>query len=469
MTLRISHCRYYGMTTTSSATADQETSYRQKASDAIRDLLMEFECQPILFVGSGIPQRYFGAPTWRNLLKSLATALPNGEQQFDYLRQKHEDDPVKVGTELSELFFEWAWKEGKSNFPDEFFKSNTRKDTFIKYMACDLLSSMTPPSTKDIKGFDREISSLSDIKPHAIITTNYDLFLETVFDGYAPVTGQTILKYNTNSFGEIFHIHGDISDPSSIVLTKSDYDEWTERKKYVSAKLLTYFAEHPVFIFGYGLGDDNVKAIMRDIGELVADESGLIPNVYQIIWQADPVGKHPPDQAIFSVDGKDYRTRAIYTNELKWIFDALKSQSALTSINPKLVRALAARTMKLIRHDIPSGSVAVDYDVLERVAQDKDELPKLLGITVVDNPNQSHPYTITQVATRLGLKNWQEVNKVLNRIKEEKGTDLRSFDNRYHCKIKTGTKETSNTRKWSHEAVDLISNIIQGNDYEITI
>lgn len=131
---------------------------------------------------------------------------------------------------------------------------------------------------------------------------------------------------------------------------------------------------------------DRAKAIRRDIGELVADENGLIPNVYQIIWRPEAIEKHPPDQSIFAVEGREFRIRAIHTNDFDWIFKALKSQSALTSINPKLVRALAARTMKLIRHDIPSGSVQVDYDVLERVAGEKDFLPKLLGITVIDNP-----------------------------------------------------------------------------------
>lgn len=448
---------------------DDAVSYRQKASDAVRDLLLEFECQPILFVGSGLPQRYFGAPTWRNLLKLLSDALPAGAQNFDYLRQKFDDDPVQIGSELALQYFEWAWRDGKQNFPDELFSSAASKDCFIKYAACQILAELTPNSLDEMPDFAKELSSLSDIKPHAVITTNYDMFLEIVFDGYAPITGQTILRYNTNSFGEIFHIHGDSSSPSTIVLTKADYDEWREKKKYISAKLLTYFAEHPVFIFGYGLGDENVKAIMRDIGELVADADGLIRNVYQVIWQAEPVGRHPPDQAVFSVDGKEYRTRAIYTNDLKWIFDALKSQSALSSINPKLVRALAARTMKLIRHDIPSGSVAVDYDVLERVAQNQDELPKLLGITTIDNPNQSHPFTLSQVAARLKLKNAQAANKIVNQIKLSKGVDLRSTDNKYHCKIKTGTKDKSFSRKWSHDALALFQAHIDKDNYDIAI
>jgi hypothetical protein len=212
-----------------------------------------------------------------------------------------------------------------------------------------------------------------------------------------------------------------------------------------------------------------VKAILRDIGELVADENGLIPNVYQIIWRPDAVEKHPPDQSIFAVEGREFRIRAIHTNDFDWIFKALKSQSALTSINPKLVRALAARTMKLIRHDIPSGSVQVDYDVLERVAGEKDFLPKLLGITVIDNPNQSHPYTLTQLSQRIGLPNWQAANHLLNRIKDEKGIDLRSSDNRYHCKIKTGNKASSMARKWSHEGVALLKKVQEGDEYEVTL
>lgn len=447
---------------------EQELSYRQKADAAVRDLLLEFECQPILFVGSGLSRRYFGAPNWHELLKAIFNRIPDGPDTYEYLRQKHDDDPVAIGSVLSDMVFEWAWKEARSEFPEEFFNSKVSKDSFLKHLACQHLAQITPAIAhiKDA-ATQKELEALADIKPHAIITTNYDLFLEQVFDGYEPISGQTILRYNTNSFGEIFHIHGDVSDPTSIVLTKRDYDEWTEKKKYVSAKLLTYFAEHPVFIVGYGLNDPNVKAILRDIGELVADDNGLIPNVYQIIWRPDPIEKHPPDQSIFAVEEREFRIRAIHTNDFDWIFKALKSQSALTSINPKLVRALAARTMKLIRHDIPSGSVQVDYDVLERVAGEKDFLPKLLGITVIDNPNQSHPYTLTQVSQRIGLPNWQAANHLLNRIKDEKGIDLRSSDNRYHCKIKTGNKASSMTRKWSHEGVALLKKVQDGEEYDV--
>jgi len=61
--------------------------------------------------------------------------------------------------------------------------------------------------------------------------------------------------------GEIFKIHGCITDPAGIVLTDDDYEDWNNKKKYLSAKLLTYFLEHPVLIIGYSAQDPNVLSI----------------------------------------------------------------------------------------------------------------------------------------------------------------------------------------------------------------
>ncbi len=47
--------------------------------------------------------------------------------------------------------------------------------------------------------------------------------------------------------------------PLSLVLTQGDYEAFETDKKYLSAKLLTYFAEHPLLFIGYGANDPNIR------------------------------------------------------------------------------------------------------------------------------------------------------------------------------------------------------------------
>ncbi|KAB0266597.1 hypothetical protein FEZ63_13240 [Microvirga brassicacearum] len=253
-----------------------------------------------------------------------------------------------------------------------------------------------------------------------------------------------------------------------MVLTESDYQDFAYKKKYVSAKLLTYFAEHPVFIFGYGFNDPNVRSIIEDVGELIADADGFIDNIFYVKWgdSVDTKSSFQDEHVIFST-GSQFRVRAIVTNDFDWLFSELGASQELKSINTKLVRSLAARTYKLIRSDIPRGSIEVNYDALERVVDNEDELPRLLGIVQANNTNLTHPLTLTQVGQRLGGKGWHVAGKLLDRIKSEKGIDIRRSDNRYHCKIKIG--RSAETRKWSSSTIDLLRKVDSGEEYTIQL
>lgn len=82
------------------------SSYQLEADSAIRDLLLEFECQPILFVGSGLSKRYFGAPNWLELLGIIFERTGKSKEDFEYYRQKFNNDPIEIGDVLSEIIFE---------------------------------------------------------------------------------------------------------------------------------------------------------------------------------------------------------------------------------------------------------------------------------------------------------------------------------------------------------------------------
>jgi hypothetical protein len=207
--------------------------------------------------------------------------------------------------------------------------------------------------------------------------------------------------------------------------------------------------------------------LLRDIGRIAADDSGLIANVAQIVWHAELKGG--ASQSEFVVDdeddGRQYRLRIFNVTSLSDVYEVLSARHELKHVNPALLRALAARLMKLTRKDIPAGTIEVDYETLEKVAQDDEHLPKMLGLTFADTDNKTHPFTLTQVADELGLPGWNALNPIIKQVKEEKGIDLRASDNRYHERIKTGKK--SATRKWSREAVELFRTVLSGKPYKV--
>jgi len=125
---------------------------------------------------------------------------------------------------------------------------------------------------------------MKTISPYAIITTNYDSLIESIFSepNYVTIIGQQILKNNVFSTGEIFKIHGSVTDPRTLVLTHNDYEMFRQKQKYLSAKLLTYFAEHPLLFIGYSANDPNIQAILSDIDELISPDGSLIPNIYML-------------------------------------------------------------------------------------------------------------------------------------------------------------------------------------------
>ncbi|HDD6904891.1 TPA: SIR2 family protein, partial [Staphylococcus aureus] len=100
----------------------------------------------------------------------------------------------------------------------------------------------------------------------SIITTNYDNLLEEIFPDYEVINGQQIIKEKkATDIGHILKIHGSIDNPSSLVISKKDYEEFNSKQIYLIAKLFTYFVEHPIIFIGYSLNDSNIKSILGNV------------------------------------------------------------------------------------------------------------------------------------------------------------------------------------------------------------
>lgn len=446
--------------------------YQSIIVDDIESCLDGMGVQPILFFGSGMSQRYIDTPTWNGLLERLANQCPNIDKNIAYYQQNN-DSPIAISSEFSGYIREWAWDK-QEDFPSILFEADQPADIYIKHAVSEIFKDIESSDKiqNKLNKFTEEIKSLKDINPFSIITTNYDGLLEILFPNFTPIIGQEILRANYASVGEIIKIHGCAKKMESIVLTKNDYDIFSSKKKYLSAKLLTYFAEHPLIIMGYSAQDPNITAILSDIDELLSPSNKLIPNIYLVEWKEDAelTGNHPLEKMIPIDSDRSVRVKSISANCFKWIFEALGSNDALGSIDPKLLRSVLARTYNLVRHDIPTKTIEVDFQTLEHAVSSNDEFAKLYGITNLDNPsalNATYPYSLTNVASELGFSYWHYANEWIKQLTENTNENIKTSDNRYHIAIKVGDK--IQTHKYSQACVDLLKKLMDGTSYEFKL
>lgn len=192
----------------------------------------------IIWVGSGF-SLYAGFPSGQSLGDILIESLSITERS---LINKNLPLP-----ELAEEFYR--------------LKGNNR-NTLIKILI-ETFKNNLPKSTE----FHDKLSIIPHFK--TIITTNYDTLIEDALK----LKGQVVISskqipYLEKEKTQIFKVHGDLSEPDSIIITKSDYTNflkdnrendvyWNVIKERLSTK--------NVLFLGYNLEDLNVAAIFDRI------------------------------------------------------------------------------------------------------------------------------------------------------------------------------------------------------------
>ncbi|WP_374949350.1 SIR2 family protein [Mucilaginibacter sp.] len=217
---------------------------------------------PYLFVGSGFSKRYIGMESWEDLLEAV-TVLATFPRPFTYyLTECGKDYPV-LGSLLAEAFYTKFYdSDYRTLYPyitDPILKAGD-KDTPFKHFIADYIQGKQKQA-----GISDEIEILKKAKIAGVITTNWDTLLEEMFPDFKCYIGQEMMFAEALNFGELFKIHGSITRPDTMVLTKRDYDDYHVRNAYLAAKLLTIFVEHPIIFVGYSLSDPNILQIINSI------------------------------------------------------------------------------------------------------------------------------------------------------------------------------------------------------------
>jgi hypothetical protein len=184
----------------------------------------------------------------------------------------------------------------------------------------------------------------------------------------------------------------------------------------------------------------------------------------------------PPREKLIGIeDGRSVRIKSIETDDFRWVFDAFGANQPLNAVSPKVLRALLHRSYDLVRHDIPRKTVQADFEMLERAVSNGVDFAKLFGITTISGPSldaADFPYTLSEVAEKVtGKKDayWAAVQPCLDRIKRERGVDIKKSDNRYHRATRVGRSPNSIAHKYTDHCVDLLLKVYSGEVYELDL
>lgn len=262
-----------------------------KILNELKQVLICKDSLPFLFIGSGFTRRYLGAPDWSGLLKNFCNMLnPDDDYLFHTFSEQARQNIIASGgnpSSTNELNSKIA-DIIENNFNLLWYKDKKYETNRVKYRH--LVEAGSKPFKIEMANYfnelnnsdfllSNELEALKDISTNSIagiITTNYDCFLENFFDMDVYIGQERLLFSNSNGFCELYKIHGCCTEPKSIIIDSEDYMHFENQSKYLAAKLLTIFVEHPIIFIGYSMQDENIRSIIDSILDCLNNEQLLL-------------------------------------------------------------------------------------------------------------------------------------------------------------------------------------------------
>jgi tetratricopeptide (TPR) repeat protein len=215
---------------------------------------------PVLFAGAGLSrnsvERNVGGnganfPTWQTLADRFRKRLTDkvvGESSKMLQRDDFPSDPMR----LADMY----------------------EATFGRACLLDEILDALPTTSRD-PGHVHDL--IAEIPWHAVLTTNYDDLVESAFRKalrplHAVVTCEDLATRHPESRRLLLKLHGDMSSPSTIVITGEDYRLYETARPGLAVKARQLLLEHPVLFIGFSLNDPNFS----NIDGWIRDTLGLL-------------------------------------------------------------------------------------------------------------------------------------------------------------------------------------------------
>ncbi|HBK4620408.1 TPA: SIR2 family protein, partial [Klebsiella michiganensis] len=354
----------------------------------IREFIGQYRNHPVLFIGAGVSLRYLNnSHTWDGLLKYIAFELKgNNEFYLDIKAECQVDGKYNyslIATKLEKAFNQALGEDRNGKFKeinDYFYAEMERENNLsrFKIYISKLVGSLDYREDKK-----EELAELKKIRKNvgSVITTNYDGLVEDVFS-FEPLVGNDILL--SNPYGSVYKIHGCIKYPSKIIITEDDYSHFDNKYELIRAQLLSIFIHNPIIFMGYGIGDENIKSLLKTIFTYVEPNSLTAQRIRNNFLLVE-FEKHSTSHDIteHDIDLEGFST--IRINKIK-TDDFIEIYRSLSNLNLP-VSAMDIRKVQSIVKDIYSGVHDDGTSIKVNITEDIDSLNNSDKILVIGSSN----------------------------------------------------------------------------------
>ncbi len=130
---------------------------------------------------------------------------------------------------------------------------------------------------------------LEALSPAWVITTNYDLVIESLLTGKSIPLGPNDSLCAPKGIVPVYHLHGVRTNPEEIIIAQEDYVSLFRPTEYRQMKLALTIKESTTLFIGYRLGDVNVLTALDWSRHVFKSEQQTYPNaVVQVVRKDNP-------------------------------------------------------------------------------------------------------------------------------------------------------------------------------------
>ena len=336
----------------------------------ISEFISKYRNHPVLFVGTGVSLRYFSnSYTWDGLLQKICFELKGNIEYYLDIKSQCEVggkyNYAKVAYILEQEFNSALIEDRNGKFKEvnDIFYEQMKVGINLSRLKIYICKMLDAPEIREEKA--EEVAELKKARKNigSIITTNYDCFIENVFN-FIPLIGNDILL--SNPYGSVYKIHGCVSRPDKIIITESDYEQFDKKFELIRAQLLSIFIHNPIIFIGYGIGDENIKTLLRTIFTYVepnSNDAKKIRDNFLLVEHKPGFYSHEISEHDIDLEGfGTIRINKIKTDDFIEIYRSLSTLSLPIS-------AMDVRKVQSIVKEIYSGG-----DIKVHFTEDLDAL-----------------------------------------------------------------------------------------------